>query len=123
MLLSRSDLGRRGEEIAAAFLRQAGYRLLKRNYICPSGELDLICYHQGVLVFVEVKTRREDAAGDPEENITPAKQRRLERAARTWLAAHGPPNCSYRFDAVSVVLPEQGDARVRHIVEAFAPRR
>lgn len=121
MLLSRNDLGRRGEEVAASFLRRAGYRVLKRNFTCPSGELDLICCHQGVLIFVEVKTRRDDAAGEPEENITPAKQRQLQRAARAWLAAHGEPNRPYRFDAVSVVIPEQGEVRVRHIIEAFVP--
>lgn len=121
--LFSKELGRIGEDAAAVFLRRAGYRILKRNFTCPTGELDIICHHQGTLVFVEVKTRRDDALGDPEENITPAKQRQLERVARAWLATHGEPDCTYRFDAVSVVLPEKGETRVRHIVEAFIPSR
>ncbi len=114
-------LGAAGEKAAEKFLRSRGYRILSRNYSCPMGELDLVCFHEGTVVFVEVKTRATDAAADPEENITPSKQRQLYRVARAWLAAHRHPECAYRFDAVSVVLPEGGAPGIRHIIEAFIP--
>lgn len=117
------NLGKAGEAAACDYLKHAGYRILARNYTCGAGELDLISYRDGCIVFVEVKTRTDDVAANPEETITRAKQRQLERVARAWLAAHKDPECSYRFDAVSVVLPADGDPRIRHIVDAFIPSR
>ena len=116
-------LGQVGEQAAADYLRRAGYRVLARNYSCGAGELDLICRREDCLIFVEVKTRAADAPADPEETITRFKQRQLERVARAWLAAHGEPDCAYRFDAVSVVMSAQGEPRVRHIIDAFVPSR
>jgi len=117
------QLGQRGEEAAARHLRKAGYSILARNYVCPHGELDLICHHDDSIVFVEVKTRSHDEAADPEVNVTPAKERQIERVARYWLARHNEPDCAYRFDAVSVVIDQRGEASVRHIIDAFTPAR
>lgn len=116
-------LGKAGEKAACRFLRRGGYHILARNFACPLGEIDLICRHADGIVFVEVKTRSDDSAADPEANITPGKQRRMERAAQAWLAQHRWPDCAYRFDAVSVIIPSLGEARVRHICEAFLPSR
>ncbi len=116
-------VGDAGENAACKFLRRGGYRILARNYSCPVGEIDIICLHDGTVVFVEVKTLSDDQAADPENNVTPAKQRQVERAARFWLAAHGEPDCAYRFDVVSVVLADRGEPVIRHIVEAFLPLR
>lgn len=116
-------MGRRGEDAACKYLRRRGYNILTRNFVCPAGEIDIICYHGDCIVFVEVKTLCDDAAGDPEDRITPGKQRRIERVAKAWLAAHRDPDCAYRFDAVSVVSPPDGKPRVRHVIEAFGPSR
>jgi putative endonuclease len=121
MTSNTRQLGALGESAAVKFLKQSGHTILARNYVCPVGELDIISFHHGCIVFVEVKTLSDDAAGDPEEHITPAKQRQLHRVARQWLAARRQPDCAYRFDAISVVVPPQGEPRVRHIVEAFIP--
>ena len=117
----KRDLGKAGEDAACTYLRRRGYRILQRNYACPLGEIDVICYHHGCIIFVEVKTRRGDLASDPEDNITFTKRRQVERAAKAWLALHREPECAYRFDAVSVVMPKEEKPRVRHIVEAFVP--
>src|SRR5947209_7314149 len=69
-------IGRRGEEAAAEQLKAAGYRILARNYRCPSGEIDLVAEERGVLVFVEVKTRSSAAYGSPRDAVTPAKRRK-----------------------------------------------
>ena len=123
MSFFRKKLGRVGERAAARHLKSNGYRILARNFACPVGELDLVCYHDGAIVFVEVKTRQHDTSTDPEENITRAKRRKLELTARAWLASHREPDCAYRFDAVSVIVPADGETRVRHIVDAFEPMR
>jgi|CXWL01.1.fsa_nt_gi putative endonuclease len=124
MSTDRKKLGAQGEKLAADHLARSGYRILARNYVCPAGEIDLICHGDGAIVFVEVKSLEHDRAGDPEERITPAKQRKIELAARHWLAEHRQPDCAYRFDAVSVIIPvDENPPRIRHIVEAFIPRR
>jgi putative endonuclease len=124
MSLDRKRLGAAGEKLAADHLKRSGYRILDRNYVCPGGEIDLICHGEGAIVFVEVKSLEDDKAGNPEDRITPAKQRKIELAARHWLAAHREPDCAYRFDAVSVVIPaDKNPPKIRHIVEAFLPRR
>ena len=123
MSLVHKKLGKAGEDLALKHLKRNGYTVLARNYTCPVGELDLVCYGDGCIVFVEVKSRQDDASTDPEENITRAKQGKLERVAQFWLAEHREPDCAYRFDAVSVVLPPNGEPRVRHIVDAFVPSR
>ncbi len=120
---SRKSLGATGEKAAEKFLRAAGFRILTRNYTCPAGELDLICLDGSTIVFVEVKTRASDDLADPEANITPAKMRKLTQVARAWLTAHRHPDCSYRFDAVSVVLGPDKEPACRHIIEAFIPSR
>ncbi len=116
-------LGAIGESLAVRFLKKAGHSILARNYICPLGEIDIITFQNGAVVFVEVKTLSDDRLANPEEHITPAKQRQLCRVAQHWLAAKRRPNCAYRFDAVSVVVPADGEPRVRHIIEAFIPNQ
>jgi putative endonuclease len=68
------EQGRQGEELAVNHLKRLGYRIICRNYRCSLGEIDIIARHRGVLVFVEVKSRRSEAFGSPKLAITPAKQ-------------------------------------------------
>jgi putative endonuclease len=119
----KKRLGAEGEETAADYLTRRGVRLLARNFKCPAGEIDLIGLDGSAIVFFEVKTRRSDAAADPENNIGPSKRQRMLRTARWWLTKHHQPQAPYRFDAISVVLPDAGAPRVRHIVDAFRPRK
>lgn len=115
------SLGASGERAAESFLRERGVRIIARNYRCPVGELDLIGTEGETIVFYEVKSRRSAADADPEDNITPAKQRKMTAVARYWLKAHGEPEAAYRFDALSVII-QDGKPLVRHIEEAFIPR-
>lgn len=114
-------VGRAGEVAAAKHLQSLGYRILSRNWTCPAGELDLVCAKNDTIVFVEVKSRLSNAAAEPEDNITPAKRRKLEALARAWLDARGKPDFAYRFDAVSVVFTD-GTPTLNHIEEAFIPK-
>ena len=79
------SLGAAGEKAAAKALKGNGYRIVARNYRCAMGEIDLIAVDSDTIVFVEVKTRSDDSAADPENNVTYQKQRRLSRAARCYL--------------------------------------
>lgn len=110
---SPHSLGRRGEAIAAAHLEAAGYRIVARNYRCPVGEVDLVAEDAGCLVFVEVRTRRGDLWGTPEESVTPGKQARLARVAEHYLSEHEANDIDWRIDVVAVEVDGQG--RVRRV--------
>lgn len=112
-------VGEAGEQAAAEFLTASGYRIIARNVRFRSGEIDLIAQDGGVLVFVEVKTRRGRRYGTPGEAVTAAKQRRLARLASLYLARLGskPPPC--RFDVVEVEPGPDGRLRCRLIQNAF----
>lgn len=116
------DLGAAGERAAAKFLRRAGYRIIDKNFRTAIGEIDVIALDAETIVFVEVKTLRSDDAGDPEGKVDHRKREKLVRVARDWLTRHHYPDRAYRFDAVSVVMPAEGEPQFRHIVEAFVPR-
>jgi putative endonuclease len=98
--------GAHGERVAAAFLSRRGYRVLLRNYRTERGEIDLICRHGRVLVFVEVRTRDRVEFGRPSETIGTAKQEALRYAAERYLSMLDRATIYHRFDAVEVVLVE-----------------
>ena len=113
----RKQTGRRGEDIAASYLADKGYRILHRNWSCPTGELDMVVEDEAALVFVEVRTRRGSRFGTAEESVTPAKQTRLIELAQTYLQEMKPPHPSWRIDVVTVQLG-QGLTQVNHIENA-----
>jgi putative endonuclease len=115
---STDSLGRRGENVAARFLRNAGYKIIHRNFACPVGELDIIARHGPTLVFVEVKTRTDDDP-TPEIQVDAAKQHQLTKAARFYLARYGVPQPPARFDVVAVLWPPSHAPIIRHTPNAF----
>jgi len=104
----RAALGARGEDIALAFLQAHGYTIQARNYRCRYGEIDLVCTHGAVLVFCEVKLRRSDSYGTPEEGVTPRKLARVALAAHSYLAEHGLEEADWRIDVVALELDRRG---------------
>lgn len=115
-----TELGVRGERIAAAYLTDHGLRLLDRNWRCREGELDIVAREGDAIVFCEVKTRRRTGFGHPVEAVTPAKQRRLRTLAQRWLATHREHAPDLRFDVVGVLVPPTGPAVVTHLRGAFS---
>ncbi len=102
----RRELGDRGEDLAAAALKKQGYRIVERNYVTPLGEIDLVAKHKGVLVFIEVKTRKSERFGAPSEAVHPAKQARLRRLADYYLKQQRLGEKAVRFDVVAITLSE-----------------
>lgn len=114
-------LGRWGEDAAAEFLKKKGYKIIGRNYSCRMGEIDIIAEKGRYVIFVEVKTRKNDTFATAAEFVTVTKQRRLITAAELWLS-HNPTRKQPRFDVVEVyapqgVLTERPD--IRHMEDAF----
>jgi putative endonuclease len=115
-----TDLGAHGERIAAAYLTDAGLRVLDRNWRCREGELDIVAREGDALVFCEVKTRRGTGFGHPVEAVTATKQRRLRVLAQRWLAAHDEHAPDLRFDVVGVLVRPERPALVTHLRGAFS---
>lgn len=112
------ELGRRGECLAASYLRRRGWRIIARNWRFHKKEIDLVARRGTVVAFVEVKTRGAAALGHPLDTITAAKRRDLAIAARGWITLRGRPGESYRFDAVAVTQDRRG-TRVEHVEDAW----
>lgn len=118
MSRGRQLLGRRGEALAEGHLVARGYRILARNFRCRFGEVDLVADEGGVVVFVEVKTRRSARAGTGAEAVGAVKRRRLVAAARYFLAVRGLTAALCRFDVVSLDVGAEG-TRVDLVRDAF----
>lgn len=100
-------LGAFYEDRAARLLEEKGYRILEKNYRCRAGEIDLIARDRRTLVFIEVKYRRTDSFGRPEEAVDARKQRTICRVADYYRMEHRiREDCPCRFDAV-VFLGEE----------------
>ncbi len=112
-----NQLGQSGEETAARYLMHKGYTLHALNWRYGHLEIDIVAEWYGELVFVEVKTRRDEQFGTPEEAVDREKQQRLVRAANAYLRQHGADQPS-RFDIIAVV-GEQPPFDIRHIEHAF----
>jgi len=95
-------LGKEGEDRAAKFLKKQGYRILERNYRTRSGEIDLIALHEGTVVFVEVKTRTNEAFGSPELAVNARKQSRMIKAALGYIRYKKLHQVPCRFDVVAI---------------------
>ena len=116
----RSGTGRQAEELAAAFLEEAGLRVVARNWRRPDGELDIVADDGGTCVFVEVRSRTGEEHGHPLEAITARKRARVVRAARLYLDAETPAADGFRFDVVGVTFWDDGrKPDVIHIPNAF----
>jgi putative endonuclease len=116
----RSGTGRHAEDLAAAFLEEAGLRIVARNWRRPDGELDIVAHDGGTCVFVEVRSRTGEEHGHALEAITPRKRARVVRAARLYLDAETPVADGFRFDVVAVTFWDGGRRPdVIHIPNAF----
>jgi putative endonuclease len=80
-----------------------GYEIIERNWRVAFGEIDIVLRHENTIIFAEVKTRANDAFGEPSSAVNFAKQRRLRRLAVSWLSTHNVHNNDLRFDVVSVL--------------------
>ena len=113
------ELGKKGELLAKRFLENKGYSILDSNWRHEKDELDLVAMDRDELVFVEVKTRRSDVFGEPEEDVAPAKEKSLIRAAEAYLDEKD-LDIDSRFDIVSIIL-NRDQTQIKHIEDAFYP--
>ena len=115
---SRRGTARRGEALAALFLRLKGYRIEARNWRCPLGEIDIVAWDRDTLVFVEVKARTGTSAGAPEDGRGSPQTGVPRCSAQAFLTRRRGATPPCRFDVIAIAggrfLP-----RVRHLRAAF----
>ena len=108
-------LGRVGENKAVSYLKKQGYKIAARNYKNLFGEIDIIAQDKEYTVFIEVKTRTDDAFGAPAESVDHRKRLKYARIAEAYLKINGKVDCACRFDVLEV---ENG--KINHIKDAFS---
>ena len=116
---ARRELGAAGEAAACADLERRGYRILARNARVDRVELDVVAERAGVVVFVEVKTRRNRACGAAAEAVDARKRARIARGAAAWLRATGRHPRRVRFDVITCEPAPGGAFHVIHWEAAF----
>lgn len=110
-------LGFWGEMRARRYLKSNGYKIVRRNYKSPFGEVDIIAEKEDVTAFIEVKTRTSDSFGAPNEAVDSRRRDRYKNAARYYFARRQ-IDCTVRFDVIEV-KKEGGKSAVNHIENAF----
>lgn len=117
---NRIEKGKRGEAFAREYLEEHGLHILKQNWRCKLGELDLIGEQEDEIVFVEVRSRSSARFGTAEESVDQRKQQRLRLVAQMYLSATQQYHRRVRFDVVTVQLHHDGTlARIDHLPGAF----
>ena len=111
--LHNRDLGREGERKAVRYLKRRFYKILGVN-VRTTCEMDIICQKNGVVCFVEVKTRESARFGLPREAVTEERKRRYRTGATAYLKQNGLLDARVRFDVIEIL-----NGKITHIKDAF----
>ena len=114
------ELGKKGEEIAAGYLIQNGYKILARNWYFDHKEIDIIAQQNDEIVIVEVKTREGDYFEEPWEAVSTRKIRNLVDVADAWLNQKKIDR-ETRFDVISIIFSDDVNYELTHFQDAFIP--
>lgn len=93
-------IGNDYEKRAGKYLEEQGYRILEYNFHCRTGEIDIIARQRDLLIFCEVKYRKNNAKGTPLEAVNHRKQQTISKVAMYYLTVHGLSNMNCRFDVI-----------------------
>lgn len=103
--MSKTEVGKRGEDIACEYLLKNGYEIIERNkHFSRYCEIDIIAKRKDTLVFVEVKTRKTNSCGSPFEAITPKKYENIKTGLYTYISQLPQTKVNYQIDAIAITL-------------------
>lgn len=100
---NKRSIGADHERIACEYLEGQGYKILECNFYSSAGEIDVVARHNGYLVFVEVKYRRDTMKGSPLEAISVQKQKTISKCALYYMKRYGLSDEAVRFDVVGIL--------------------
>lgn len=109
-----NESGKIGEALAVKFLQEKNYKIIETNFKIFEGEIDIIAFDkkENELVFIEVKTRKNDNFGAPEEFVNTSKLRKIKKAVFTYLSKN--PHEYFRIDVISIIY-KNGDYSINHL--------
>lgn len=102
--MNKKDFGYKGEDAATQFLQNKGYEIIERNFTIWGGEIDIIAKKKDFLVFVEVKTRRNESWQKIEESITDKKIKFITNAAEEWFFQKKYPETFWQIDFIGIIM-------------------
>lgn len=111
--------GSEGEDLACEFLKNLGYQIIERNFFYGHGEIDIIAKDGEILVFAEVKYRKNLEFGMPESAITRSKQNQIRKIAEAYLYQREIRDQQCRFDVVAILQFKGSEPQINHIINAF----
>jgi len=116
-MAEHNELGKKGEELAIAFLIENDYKILEKNYRYLKAEVDIIAQKGTVLAVVEVKTRSTDYFGDPQDFVNP-KKIKLLLSAIDYYVIKKELEVEVRFDIIAIIL-KNNTTKIEHLEDAF----
>jgi putative endonuclease len=117
--ITSSAFGRQAEEIACHYLEKKGYNILRRNFACRFGEIDIIAEKGKTVCFIEVKARTNVSFGPPTIFVTPQKQARIKKTALFFITAKKWDALSFRFDVISITKDKKDSFKIELVEGAF----
>ena len=123
MSAAKQEMGVRGEQVAARWLRVHGWSIAEHRFRNGHRDIDLIATREEpdagrTVAFVEVKTRATNSFGGPVAQVSWRKQRELSRSAKVWMSRFERPGDTFRFDVIGVILSTK-HVKVQHVENAF----
>lgn len=119
--MEKIDLGQYGEEKAAEYLTSNGYSILCRNFRWKGGEIDIVARDKtkgSLIVFFEVKTRKDRGFGLPCEAVTAAKMRKIKRTIKVFSGIRGCGGSDFRIDVIEILVLDK-KAYIRHLKNVY----
>lgn len=116
--MTKSEIGKLGEESVCGYLQKQGYRIIARNYRIKGGEIDIIAENGDFIAFVEVKARKPDSLVTGFEAVNKRKQGLIIRTAADYCSKH-PHMLQPRFDVAEVIISEGRVQSIDYVTNAF----
>ncbi|MGB9679012.1 MAG: YraN family protein [Thermoanaerobacteraceae bacterium] len=120
--MNNKILGNLGENIASEYLKNSGYKIIKKNFKCKIGEIDIIAKYKNTIYFIEVKTRTSIKYGVPAESVNFYKQARIIKVAQFYLSQNPIfDNLPIGFDVIEIYINKNNYEfiKINHIKDAF----
>lgn len=115
----KKAIGKYGEKLAKEYLKKMGYKIVETNFYCRYGEIDIIAQLEEEIIFVEVKTRKQEMYGNPAESVNQRKQNHIYKAAELYSYIYSLYSFSMSFDVVEVYILKDQEPRVVHMKNAI----
>ncbi|MBQ6653230.1 MAG: YraN family protein [Prevotella sp.] len=115
-MATHNELGKWGEEIATAYLRDKGFVIVERNWHSQHRDLDIVALDASEMVFVEVKTRRSDMFAYPDQTIPPQKRKHLQLSINHYVKSHHITR-RFRVDIITVIGDIGQTPQINHLAD------